>query len=90
VESSANFRELRWRGFEHALAAWLETPEGRFAEFCARRQREEADRRAFLRRVALASSVLPASCVGCALRLALVSRCGGADRALGELLTGAR
>ena len=90
VKSSASFRELRWRRFEHALGAWLETPEGRFAEFCARRQREEADRRALLRRVALASSVLPATCVGCALRLALVSRREGADRALDELLTGVR
>ena len=90
VESSTSFRELRWRRFEHELEAWLETPEGRFAEFCARRQREVADRRALMRRVALASSVLPASCVGCALRLALVSRRGDADLALDQLLTGAR
>jgi hypothetical protein len=89
VESSPSFRELRWRDFERAFEAWLETPEGRFAEFCARREREEADRRALLRRVALASSVLPVSCVACALRLALVSR-RGADETLDELLTGAR
>lgn len=86
----ASFRELSWRSFERALAAWLETPEGRFAQFCARREREDAERRALLRRVALASSVLPAACVGCALRLALVSRAGPVDRVLDELLTGAR
>jgi hypothetical protein len=87
VDSTASFRELRWRRFEHDFRAWLETPEGRFAEFCARREREEADRRALLRRVALASSFLPASCVGCALRLALVSR----DRnVLDELVTAVR
>jgi hypothetical protein len=39
--------------------------------------------------VALAASVLPASCVGCALRLALVSRGAAVDR-LDELLTGVR
>jgi hypothetical protein len=86
VQSSASFRELRWRRFEHAFGAWLVTPEGRFAEFCARRERELAYRRALLRRVALASSVLPASCVGCALRLALVSREKTAEGVLDELL----
>ncbi|MGH3038135.1 MAG: hypothetical protein ACRDLZ_01810 [Gaiellaceae bacterium] len=90
MQTGASFRELRWRRFEHAFEAWLATPEGRFAEFCARREREEADRRALLRRVALASSVLPANCVGCALRLALVSRAGTAGRVLDELLTGHR
>ena len=84
-----SFRELRWRRFELALGAWLDTPEGRFAQFCACRERELAERRALLRRVALASSVLPASCVGCALRLALVSR-GRAAEQLDKLLTGAR
>ncbi len=88
VVESASFRELRWRCFDNALGAWLETPEGRFAQFCARREREDAERRALLRRVALASSVLPVACVGCALRLALVSCSGPADRALDELLTG--
>ena len=73
VEPRPSFRELRWCRFECAFRSWLETPDGRFAEFCARRQREEADRRALLRRVALVASVLPASCVGCALRLALVA-----------------
>ena len=89
VDSTTSFRDLRWRRFEHAFAAWLETPEGRFAEFCARREREEAERRALLRRVALASAVLPASCVGCALRLALVSRGERANRVLDELVTAA-
>jgi hypothetical protein len=86
VDTMPSFRELRWRRFERALGAWLETPEGRFAEFCARRERECAERRALLRRVALAASVLPASCVGCALRLALASRTPDAERALDELL----
>jgi hypothetical protein len=86
VESGASFRELRWRRFELALAAWLETPEGRFAVFCARRERESTERRALLRRVALASAVLPPACVTCALRLALVSRDRPADRVLDELL----
>jgi hypothetical protein len=80
------FRELRWCRFERALGAWLDTPEGRFAEFCARREREDAERRALLRHVALAASVLPASCVGCALRLALASRTREAERVLDELL----
>ena len=61
-------------------------PEGRFAQFCAAREREIAERRALLRRVALAAAVLPASCVGCALRLALVSRGRAAER-IDELLT---
>jgi hypothetical protein len=86
VESSASFRELSWRRFELGLAAWLETPEGRFAEFCARRERENAERRALLRGVALASTVLPAACVTCALRLALVARDRPAEVALDELL----
>jgi hypothetical protein len=87
VETSPSFRELRWSRFERALGAWLDTPEGRFAQFCVSRQRENAERRALLRRVALAASVLPPSCVGCALRLALVSRGRAADQ-LDELLTG--
>jgi hypothetical protein len=87
VEPSQSFRELRWSRFECAFWAWLETPEGRFADFCARRQREAAERRALLRRVALAASVLPASCVGCALRLALVTGAEPAERVLDELLT---
>lgn len=86
METRVSFRELRWRRFELALTAWLETPEGRFAEFCARRERENAERRALLRRVALASAVLPAACVTCALRLALVSRDRPAERVLDELL----
>jgi hypothetical protein len=86
VESAPSFRELRWRTFEHALAAWLETPEGLFAVFCARRERENTERRALLRRVALASAVLPPACVTCALRLALVSRDRPAERVLDELL----
>jgi hypothetical protein len=86
METSPSFRERRWCRFERALAAWLETPEGRFAQFCARREREDAERRALLRRVALAASVLPASCVGCALRLALASRTQEAGRVLDELL----
>lgn len=71
---------------ERGLAAWLETPEGRFASFCASRERQDAERRALLRRVVLASSVLPIACVTCALRLALVSRDRPADVALDELL----
>jgi hypothetical protein len=86
VESTPSFRELRWARFERGLADWLESPEGRFAEFCAARERELAERRALLRRVALAASVLPVSCVGCALRLALVSR-GRAVEQLDELLS---
>ena len=84
VETASSFRELRWRRFEHGLAAWLDTPEGRFAAFCARRERETAERRALLRRVALASAVLPPACVTCALRLALVSRARAAERVLDE------
>jgi hypothetical protein len=87
VETGASFREVRWARFELALAAWLETPEGRFAQFCARRERENAERRALLRRVALASTVLPAACVTCALRLALVTGRSPAERVLDELLT---
>jgi hypothetical protein len=52
----------------------------------ARHQRELDERRALLRRVALAASVLPAPCVGCALRLALAGR--RAERVLDELLAG--
>jgi hypothetical protein len=89
VETSPSFRELRWSCFEHSLGAWLDTPEGRFAQFCARRQRENQERRALLRRVALAASVLPPSCVGCALRLALVSHGRPADR-LDAVLAGVR
>ena len=87
VETASSFRELRWHRFEHGLAVWLDTPEGRFATFCARRERETAGRRALLRRVALASTVLPPACVTCALRLALVSRAQPAERVLDELLT---
>ena len=82
--SSASFRELRWHRFELAFAVWLE---GRFAEVCARRERENSERRALLRRVALASTALPAACVTCALRLALVSGERPAERVLDELLT---
>ena len=89
METRPSFRDLRWAGFERALAEWLDSPEGEFAAFCARRQRELAERRALLRRVALAASVLPASCVGCALRLALVSD-GRAAEQLDELLAGVR
>lgn len=89
METPPSFREARWADFECGLRAWLATPEGRFAEFCARRQRETAERRAFLRRVALAASVLPAPCVGCALRLALVSPPPAAERVLDDLLAGA-
>ena len=89
VETSPGLRELRWARFERALGEWLDSPEGRFAQFCASREREVAERRALLRRVALAASVLPASCVGCALRLALVSRGQPAER-MDELLTRAR
>jgi hypothetical protein len=89
VETTQSFRELRWACFERALGDWLDSPEGRFAQFCASREREVAERRALLRRVALAASVLPASCVGCALRLALVSRGRPAEQ-LDELLTGVR
>lgn len=87
--TSLSFREARWGAFERELRAWLATPDGLFAEFCARRQRETEERRALLRRVALAASVLPAPCVGCALRLALVSPDRGAERVLDELLAGA-
>lgn len=83
-----SFKEARWSAFERELCAWRETPEGRFAEYWARRQRELDERRALLRRVALAASVLPAPCVGCALRLALVSPGSRAERVLDELLAG--
>jgi hypothetical protein len=86
VESAPCFRELRWRRFEHASAVWLETPEGRFAVICARRERENTERRTLLRRVALVSAVLPPACVTCALRLALVSRDRPAEQVLDELL----
>ena len=89
VEPTSSFRELRWARFEVALGDWLDSPEGRFAQFCAAREREIAERRALLRRVALAAAVLPASCVGCALRLALVSRGRAAER-IDELLTPVR
>jgi hypothetical protein len=88
VGTPPSFREARWGTFECELRAWLETPEGLFAEYCARRQRELEERRALLRRVALAASVLPAPCVGCALRLALVAPGGCAERVLEELLAG--
>jgi hypothetical protein len=32
---SCGFRARRWLRFERDLAAWLQTPEGRFAVFCA-------------------------------------------------------
>jgi hypothetical protein len=35
----ASFAEQRERDFERRFADWLQTPEGRFAEFLARRQR---------------------------------------------------
>jgi hypothetical protein len=34
------FRARRWLRFERDLEAWLATPEGRFARWCARRQLE--------------------------------------------------
>jgi hypothetical protein len=85
MERKASFREARWRAFERGLEGWLETPEGRFAAFTARRERELAERRALLRRVALASTALPAPCVGCALRLALVAPEPDASRILDEV-----
>jgi hypothetical protein len=89
VETPPSFREARWADFERGLRAWLATPEGRFAPFCAARQRETAERRALLRRVALAATALPAPCVGCALRLALVSPAPAAERVLEEVLAAA-
>ena len=83
-----SFREARWSTFECELRAWLETPAGCFAEYWARRQRELDERRALLRRVALAASVLPAPCVGCALRLALVTPGRPVERVLDDLLAG--
>lgn len=83
-----SFREARWSTFECELRDWLATPEGRFAEYWACRERELDERRALLRRIALAASVLPAPCVGCALRLALVSPGTRVERVLDELLTG--
>jgi hypothetical protein len=88
VGTPQSFREARWSTFECELSAWLATPEGRFAEYWACRQRELEERRALLRRVALAASVLPAPCVGCALRLALVSPGKQVERVLDELLAG--
>jgi len=35
----ASFAEQRERDFERGFAGWLQTPEGRFAEFLACRQR---------------------------------------------------
>jgi hypothetical protein len=32
---SAGFRARRWLRFERDLRLWLETPEGRFARWCA-------------------------------------------------------
>ena len=87
MRTPQSFREARWSTFECELRAWLDTPEGRFAEYWASRQRDLEERRA-LRRVALAASVLPAPCVGCALRLALVSRGERVERVLDELLAG--
>jgi hypothetical protein len=88
VRTPQSFREARWSTFECELRAWLDTPEGRFAEYWAGRQRDLEERRALLRRVALAASVLPAPCVGCALRLALVSPDRQPARVLDELLAG--
>ena len=31
----AGFRARRWLRFERDLLVWLETPEGRFAQWCA-------------------------------------------------------
>lgn len=89
MERKASFREARWRAFERGLGAWLESPEGRFAAFSAQRERALAERRALLRRVALAATVLPAPCVGCALRLALVAPEPEAARILDEVLASA-
>jgi|tagenome__1003787_1003787.scaffolds.fasta_scaffold20130870_2 hypothetical protein len=33
---TCGFRARRWLRFERDLTAWLETPEGRFAVWCAR------------------------------------------------------
>jgi hypothetical protein len=33
----AGFRARLWRRFEQGYHEWLETPEGRFARFCAER-----------------------------------------------------
>jgi len=35
----AGFRARVWRRFERDLRAWLATPEGRFAVYCAERDR---------------------------------------------------
>jgi hypothetical protein len=39
----AGFRARLWRRFEHGYHEWLETPEGRFARFCAQRECETAE-----------------------------------------------
>jgi hypothetical protein len=36
------FRARRWLRFERDLHAWLATPEGRFARWCARREIERS------------------------------------------------
>lgn len=41
-----SFRDERWAVFEHALRDWLETNEGRFAAYCAERDRDERGLRA--------------------------------------------
>jgi hypothetical protein len=35
-------RARQWRRFETALDAWLETPEGQFSIWCARREIDDA------------------------------------------------
>lgn len=39
-----SFRDERWAAFLRELERWLDTPEGRFAAFCAERDRREQTR----------------------------------------------
>ncbi|MGH2451040.1 MAG: hypothetical protein ACRDGE_07190 [Candidatus Limnocylindria bacterium] len=41
----AGFRARLWRRFERDLRAWLATPEGRFAVYCAERDRTDGKQR---------------------------------------------
>lgn len=41
-----SFRDERWAVFVRDLQQWLETPQGRFAAFCAQRDRRDDDRSA--------------------------------------------
>jgi hypothetical protein len=38
----AGFRARLWRRFELGYREWLETPDGRFAQFCAQREGQAA------------------------------------------------